>query len=306
MHNHDKPHSHGHHHSHSHAVSGRIGIAFFLNLFFTIIEFVGGWLTNSTAIMADAVHDLGDTLSIGLGWVLGKMSDKGADKLFSYGYRRLSLLGALINGAVLVAGSLWVLTEAIPRLAAPEMPHAEGMLGLAILGVVVNGYAAYKLSDGKTLNERVLNWHLLEDVLGWVAVLIVSVVLMYVDWPILDPLLSIAFTLFILINVMRSLKATIKLFLQATPDQALREQIYQQLLSVEQVATVHHLHLWSLDGEHHVLTAHLVLNQCVDNAVQQQVKLEIAEGLRSYQLAHTTIEFEQPTERCRDHHMQPH
>ncbi len=306
MHNHDKPHSHGHHHSHSHAVSGRIGIAFFLNLFFTIIEFVGGWLTNSTAIMADAVHDLGDTLSIGLGWVLGKMSDKGADKLFSYGYRRLSLLGALINGAVLVAGSLWVLTEAIPRLTAPEMPHAEGMLGLAILGVVVNGYAAYKLSDGKTLNERVLNWHLLEDVLGWVAVLIVSVVLMYVDWPILDPLLSIAFTLFILINVMRSLKATIKLFLQATPDQALREQIYQQLLSVEQVATVHHLHLWSLDGEHHVLTAHLVLNQCVDNAVQQQVKLEIAEGLRSYQLAHTTIEFEQPTERCRDHHMQPH
>ncbi len=242
-------------------------------------------------------------VSIGLGWILGKLSDKGADKHFSYGYRRLSLLGALANSAVLIAGSVWVLFEAIPRLASPEMPHAQGMFGLAILGVAVNGYAAYKLSDGKTLNERVLNWHLMEDVLGWVAVLIVSVVLMFVDWPILDPLLSIAFTLFILINVLRTLKETIKLFMQATPDQVLREEIHQQLLSVEQVAEIHHLHLWSLDGEHHVLTAHLVLNRCLDNDVQQQVKTEIAAGLKSYQLAHTTIEFEQPEEPCRDGHI---
>ncbi|WP_250655876.1 cation diffusion facilitator family transporter [Alkalimarinus coralli] len=307
-HGHSKPghsHAHSHTHGHHHTVSGRIGVAFFLNLFFTVIEFIGGVLTNSTAIMADAVHDLGDTLSIGLGWFLGKMSDKGADNAFSYGYRRLSLLGALVNGAVLVAGSIWVLFEAIPRLANPEMPHAQGMFGLAILGVVVNGYAAYKLSDGKTLNERVLNWHLMEDVLGWVAVLIVSVVLMFVDWPILDPLLSIAFTLFILINVMRTLKETVKLFLQATPDQALREQIHQQLLAVDQVAAVHHMHLWSLDGEHHVLTVHLVLKQRLDNELQQQVKSDLAEGLKSYQLAHTTIEFEQPDERCRDHHIQP-
>jgi cobalt-zinc-cadmium efflux system protein len=165
---------------------------------------------------------------------------------------------------------------------------------------VVNGYAAYKLSDGKTLNERVLNWHLIEDVLGWVAVLIVSVVLMFVDWPILDPLLSIAFTLFILFNVMRTLKATLKLFLQATPDQALREKIHKQLLSVEQVAGVHHLHLWSLDGEHHVLTVHLVLKQGINNEIQQRIKADLADGLKPYQLAHTTIEFEQPEECCRD------
>ncbi|MFD2230160.1 cation diffusion facilitator family transporter [Alkalimarinus sediminis] len=297
---HSHAHTHAHAHGHAHAASGRMGVAFFLNLFFTIIEFIGGWLTNSTAIMADAVHDLGDTLSIGLGWLLGKMGDKGADNAFSYGYRRLSLLGALVNGAVLVAGSTWVLFEAVPRLANPEMPHAQGMFGLAILGVVVNGYAAYKLSDGKTLNERVLNWHLMEDVLGWVAVLIVSVVLMFVDWPILDPLLSIAFTLFILINVMRTLKETVKLFLQATPDQALREKIYQQLLALEQVAEVHHFHLWSLDGESHVLTAHLVLSQPLDNGLQAAVKLDLAKGLEPYRIAHTTIEFEQPEESCRD------
>lgn len=289
-----------HNHSHHTDSSKRIGYVFFLNLFFTIIEFIGGWLTNSTAIMADAVHDLGDTLSIGLAWILGKLGNKSANTDFTYGYSRLSLLGALINGIVLIVGSVWILTEAIPRLFEPQMPHAQGMFFLAILGVVVNGYAAYKLSGGKTLNERVLNWHLLEDVLGWVAVLIVSVVLLFVDWPILDPILSIAFTLFILFNVAKNLSTTIKLFLQATPDKKMRNAICEQLLSLDNVNSIHHLHLWSMDGEHHVLTAHLVLDQAMDMTLQSEIKKEIATLLAEFELAHTTIEFEQPCEECRD------
>jgi len=159
MHNH----SHGHDHPHNDEdASRRIGWAFFLNLTFTIIEFIGGWLTNSTAIMADAIHDLGDSISIGTAWGLNKLSNKPASSQFSYGYKRFSLLGALINGLVLTVGSVFILIEAIPRLANPEMPQVEGMLLLAIFGMVVNGYAAYKLSHGKTLNERVLNWHLLD------------------------------------------------------------------------------------------------------------------------------------------------
>jgi len=280
--------------------SKRIGLVFFLNFFFTIIEFVGGWLTNSTAIMADAVHDLGDTLSIGLAWILGKLSNKTADRHFTYGYSRLSLLGALINGAVLILGSAWILWEAIPRLFEPVMPHAQGMLWLAILGVVVNGYAALKLSKGKTLNERVLNWHLMEDVLGWVAVLIVSVVLLFVDWPILDPVLSISFTLFILFNVARNLSITIKLFLQASPDKIMRKSIYHKLIEIDHVITVHHLHFWSLDGERHVLTAHLVLDQPLNMVLQTKTKETIAKQLTEFELAHTTIEFEQPQEECRD------
>ncbi len=289
-----------HNHKHDHGASERIGYAFFLNFFFTIIEFIGGWLTNSTAIMADAVHDLGDTLSIGLAWILGKLSTKSPSDRFTYGYARLSLLGALINGAVLIIGSVWILLEAVPRLFEPEMPLAQGMFWLAILGVVVNGYAAFKLSKGKTLNERVLNWHLLEDVLGWVAVLIVSIVLLFADWPILDPMLSIAFTLFILINVLRNLTITIKLFLQATPDKSMRENILKKLSEVEHVETVHHLHLWSLDGERHVLTAHLVLDKPLEMNLQTKIKSAIAEQLAEFDLAHTTIEFEQPSEACRD------
>uniref|UniRef100_UPI00030DFE59 cation diffusion facilitator family transporter n=1 Tax=Microbulbifer agarilyticus TaxID=260552 RepID=UPI00030DFE59 len=155
--------------------SRRIGLAFFLNVGFTVIEFIGGLLTNSTAIMADAVHDLGDSLSIGTAWLLNRWSGKSSDSEFTYGYRRLSLFGAFFNGVVLLAGSIWVLGKAIPRLADPEMPVTEGMILLAVFGVAVNGFAAYRLSEGTSLNEKVLNWHLLEDVLGWVAVLIVAV-----------------------------------------------------------------------------------------------------------------------------------
>ncbi|MCX2982686.1 cation transporter [Halieaceae bacterium IMCC14734] len=292
---------HSHHHSNiSDNSSERIGLAFFLNVAFTIIEFVGGWLTNSTAIMADAVHDLGDSLSIGSAWLLNRLGRRSADKEFTYGYRRLSLFGALLNGVVLLIGSIWVLSEAIPRLANPVMPMAEGMLALAILGVSVNGYAAYKLSHGTTLNERVLNWHLLEDVLGWVAVLIVSIVLQFKSWPILDPVLSIGFTLFILFNVFRNIVVTLKLFLQAVPDKKLLENIRQSLLADGEVDGVHHLHLWSLDGEHHVLTAHIVVSPELNSKSHKDLRARINQGLSEFGLNHTTIEIEFADEECRD------
>ena len=289
-----------HDHSHSHGSNNRIGWAFFLNVTFTIIEFIGGILTNSTAIMADAVHDLGDSLSIGFAWFLSKVSEKGSNSEFTYGYRRLSLFGALINGLVLIIGSVWVLTEAIPKLLQPEMPIVEGMIALAVFGVLVNGFAAYKLSKGKTLNERVLNWHLLEDVLGWVAVLIVSIVLLFVDWPILDPALSILFTLYILINVAKNLWHTIRLFLQAIPDKELSKSVYKTLIELEEVDSIHHLHLWSLDGEHHVLTAHLALQDALSMQQQLELKKSIAERLSKFNLEHTTIELEMTDEQCRD------
>ena len=296
-HHHHGPHAH---HHHSETSSRRIGMAFWLNFFFTIIEFIGGVLTNSTAIIADAVHDLGDSLSLGLAWILNKLGAKQATVGFTYGYKRFSLLGALINALVLLAGSTWVLFEAVPRLADPVMPNTEGMIYLAILGVVVNGYAAFKLSGGKTLNERVLNWHLLEDVLGWVAVLIGAIVMHFVYLPIIDPLLSIAFTAFILINVVRNLIETLRLFSQANPNPELFEKIETALKTVSGVANIHHLHLWSLDGESHVLTAHVELaNDFESSGDYLHVKTAINDALSEFQLYHTTIELEFLSESCR-------
>ena len=300
-----------HHHDHSKDLSSeRLGWAFILNFCFTIIEFIGGILTNSTAILADAVHDLGDSLSLGMAWILNKLGKKQANNQFTYGYRRLSLAGAFINAIVLIAGSAWVLVEAIPRLWNPEMPIAEGMIGLAILGIAVNGFAAYKLSAGKSLNERVINWHLMEDVLGWVAVFIVGIVLHFVNWPILDPLLSVAFTLFILFNVIRNLHETARLFFQAAPDNGTVTSVSNTLKQLPHVVDVHHLHFWSLDGEHHVLTAHLVLDEDIGTEARHDLKQQIDNALAPYHLSHTTIELELPGELCRDdkphHHDHAH
>lgn len=287
-------------HSHKHGSSRRITWAFFLNAAFTIIEIIGGLLTHSTAILADAVHDLGDTLAIGTAWVLERLAGRGADSRYSYGYRRLSLFGALFNALVLVCGSVLVLYTAIPRLFAPTLPHPEGMFGLALLGIAVNGAAVWKLRGGQTQNEKVLNWHLLEDVLGWVAVLVVSVLLMFFDWPILDPMLAIAFTLFILLNVLRLLKQTLHLFFQGVPEAGLLRAIRKQLLQLPEVAEVHHDHAWSLDGEHHVYTAHLQLAETLTAAAQVDLKARIAQCLEPFSLTHTTIELELPQEACRD------
>jgi len=288
-------------HNHQHDISSqRIGVVFFLNFFFTIIEFIGGILTNSTAIMADAVHDLGDTLSIGLAWYLSRLAKKHPTGEFTYGYYRFSLIGALINGFVLITGSVWVLSESIPKMLDPQMPHAQGMFWLAILGVTVNGYAAWKISKGTTLNERILNWHLMEDVLGWASVLVVSVLLLFFDWPILDPILSIVFTLFILMNVVKTSRQTIKIFMQSVPDEKMLDTIRSRLISLQHVNAAHHLHLWSLDGEKHVLTAHLEIDHMISASDQVAIKQEINKQLAEFSLAHTTIEFEMPEEVCRD------
>ncbi len=280
--------------------TNRIGWAFFLNVSFTIIEFVGGVLTNSTAIMADAVHDLGDSLSIGSAWFLAWLSGKSADEDFTYGYRRLSLLGAVINGLVLIVGSSWVLLQTIPRLFDPVLPNVNGMFGLAILGVLVNGFAAYKLSGGTSLNERVLNWHLLEDVLGWIAVLLVSIVLMFAEIAILDSVLAIAFTLFILFNVIKTSATAVKMFFQASPEKGLIKKVRAQLLKLDAIESVHHEHAWSLDGQSNVYTAHLLTGSLMSIPEQVQLKNDIAQTLESFDFAHTTIEFEFPDEDCRD------
>lgn len=301
---HGHPHSHGHRHGHGHHhhadEEGRaIAVAFWLNFIFTIIEFVGGLMVNSVAILSDAVHDLGDTLAIGMGWALGKTSQRKADSKYSYGYQRLSVLAAVINALVLIVGSIFIISEAVPRLWAPEMPDATGMLWLAVLGVVVNGLGAWRLLRQSSMNASMIRWHLLEDVLGWVAVLVVSLVLMVWDVPILDPILSIGFTLFILFNVARNLRASLKVFLQAVPADVDVQALVAQLCEPRQVGGVHHVHVWSLDGEHHVFSAHVELQGAPPVEEVLALKQHFRQLVMDYGFAHSTIEFEWPEESCR-------
>lgn len=286
-----------HHHNHSQATKN-IKVAFFINLIFTIFEIIGGIYTNSIAIISDAVHDLGDSLSLGTSWYLQNKSEKKPDKKYSFGYRRFSLLGALINSVVLLAGSVYVIYEAVGRFIEPEHADPTGMLLFAIVGIAVNGYAAWKLSKGKTLNEKVMTWHLLEDVLGWVAILIVSIVLHFKDILYLDPALSILITLYILWNSFKRLKETLFLFLQGTPNEIDSEKIESDILAIKGVASLHHTHIWSLDGEHHVFTSHVKLDKLENLDHIIAIKIQIQAVLNGHPFEHYTIETEMVNEDC--------
>lgn len=289
---------HNHDHHHHHHGRGNIKIAFFLNLGFTIVEFFGGLYVNSVAIISDALHDFGDSISLGLSWFLDYKAKKGANQSFTFGYRRFSLLGAFINSVVLITGSVFVINEAVERILNPQSTNAQGMFLFAILGVAVNGYAAWKVSHGKTLNEKVISWHLIEDVLGWAAVLVVSIVLMIKDIPYLDPALSIFITAYVLWNVIKRLKETVYLFLQGSPDEVSVEEINRKLLDQDYVASTHHMHLWSLDGEHHVFSTHLILKNVDSYEEVLAVKKKIRELLRPYNFSHCTIEVELDENSC--------
>ena len=292
-HSRDIGHSHHLHHYH-HADSANLRTAFFLNLGFTFVEIIGAYLTNSVAILSDALHDLGDSIALGMAWGLEKHAAKEAPARYSYGYGRLSLLAAFINAAVLIAGGLFVMAEVVPRLLNPEATNAPGMILLALGGIVVNGAAAWRLQGGSTLNTKVAMWHLLEDVLGWVAVLIVGITLLFVDLYILDSILSLLITLYILYNVLGHLKKTAELFLQAAPEGVDVSHLAQRLRNINEVEDCHHTHLWSLDGDHHVLSTHLVVNQTADKDRIRAIKQRAREELDGLHLTHITIEIEYP------------
>ncbi|HLE14428.1 MAG TPA: cation diffusion facilitator family transporter [Anaerolineales bacterium] len=297
--------SNGHNHTHPHDSAGNIRLAFFLNLLFTLLEIVGGLWTNSLAILADALHDLGDSFSLGLSWYLEKYAQRGVDSRYSYGYRRFSLLAALLNTAILLTGGVLVLSQAIPRLFNPQHSNAQGMVLFAVVGIAVNGLAALRLRRDNGLSSQVVAWHLLEDVLGWAAVLVVSVVMLFWDIHILDPLLSIGITLYVLWNVLRNLRRVLALFLQAVPENFDVADIERQLLTMENVQSVHHTHLWSLDGQNHVLTTHIVVDECTSREQILQLKRAINSLTAELDFSHTTLEIEYEDEDCRMKEMGP-
>jgi len=301
-------HDHHHHtggHGHHHHASDNIKVAFFLNLGFAIIEIIGGLWINSMAILSDALHDLGDSLSLGLAWYFERLSRKGSDQYFSYGYKRFSLLGAVINSVILLLGSVAVLWVAIPRLLHPEPVHAPGMIGFALLGVAVNGFAALRLHKGTTLNERVAMLHLLEDVLGWAAVLVGGVLLYFFDLPVIDPLLSVLITGYVLYNVVRNLRQGLKILLQGTPPDIDLGHLQEQLKQLPEVRSVHDLHLWTLDGTSHVLTMHVVVNENLDLLQANELKQRIRAALQVERIDHVTVELEMPGQECSQLHCTP-
>ena len=233
-------------------------IAFLLNLSFSIFEFFGGIFTKSVAILSDSIHDLGDALSIGISYFLEKKSKKKADNKHTYGYIRYSVLGGVITTTILLVGSILVIIGAVKRLFNPVEVNYSGMIIFAVIGVILNFIAAYVTREGDSLNQKSVNLHMLEDVLGWVIVLIGAIVMKFTDIRVLDSIMSIGVALFILINAIKNLKVVLDLFLAKTPEDIDIEELKEHLLEIEGVDDVHHIHVWSMDGYNNYATMHIV------------------------------------------------
>lgn len=273
----------------------KILIAFLLNMLFSFIEFAGGIFTGSFAIISDSIHDFGDAISIGISWILEKISNKQPDKSHTYGYTRYSVLGSVITTAVLLFGSFVVIYNAFPRIIKPQPVYYDGMLILAIFGVVINFCAALFTKDKESLNQKAVNLHMLEDVLGWIVVLIGSVVMKLTDIAVIDPILSVAVAVFVFVNATKNLKSVIDIFLEKTPNNISIEKIKEHLMEIDGVLDVHHIHVRSIDGYTNYATLHIVTDEDA-GIIKAKVKAELCE----HGITHTTIETETGQEVCNE------
>lgn len=270
-------------------------IAFILNLGFSIFEAIGGFFTGSIAILSDSIHDFGDALSIGISYFLEKKSKKKADDNYTYGYVRYSVLGSIITTLILLIGSIFVIIESIKRLINPIEINYNGMLIIAILGTIINFAAVYYTMDGESLNQKAVNIHMLEDVLGWFVVLIGAIVMKFTSISIIDPILSICVALFIFYHAFKNIMTINDLFLEKTPKNISIEELRNELLKIKGIKEIHHIHLRSLDGYHNFITLHVVVSK-----YNKKIKEDIRTYLQKVGISHSTIELELEDEVCQN------
>ena len=270
-------------------------IAFILNLAFSIFELVGGIFSNSVAILSDSIHDLGDALSIGISYFLERKSHKKPDEKYTYGYIRYSVMGGLITTSILIVGSILVILHSIKRIINPVEINYNGMILFAIIGVVVNFIAAMYTKDGDSLNQKSVNLHMLEDVLGWIIVLIGSIIMKFTNISIIDPILSICVALFILISSLKNIHEIANLFLEKIPKNIEIDEVKEHLTNIKGVKDIHHIHIWSIDGYSNYATMHVVCDE-----KEKNIKNEVKEELKEFGINHVTIELENENEYCNE------
>ena len=267
-------------------------LAFMLNFCFAIFEIIGGIYTNSISILSDALHDLGDSFAIGTGILFKNISLKRPDKKYTYGYGRFSVIGALVNLIVLSVGSTFIIINAISRLFEVEPVNHSGMIIFAILGIIVNLIGALKTGHSHDISEKVINLHLLEDLLGWILVLVTSIVIGIWEIYILDPILSLILAAFIIVHVIRNFKSVMNIILEKIPVNVDMENIKKEVSNFKGVLDVHHIHIWTIEGNFNYLTAHIYIDKSLSNEVIEKLKEEIKHKLVHLNINHSTLEFE--------------
>ena len=275
-----------------------VWLAFFLNLSFAIVEFIAGGIFGSSAVLADSVHDFGDAVAIGISAFLESISNRKEDSHYTLGYKRFSLLGAMLTAVILMTGSGMVILENMVKLFHPQPVNEEGLLWLGIIAISVNVLASLVIRKGQTKNESILSLHFLEDTLGWLAVILMAIILRFTDWYILDPLLSLAISLFILSKAIPRFWSTLKIFLDAVPEGVDIEQVKSDLEQLDHVASVNQLNLWTMDG----LEKNAIIHVCLEHVKHMEVcKESIRTLLKESGFQNVTIEVDEDLATHRAH-----
>lgn len=266
-----------------------VWLAFFLNLSYAIVEFIAGGIFGSSAVLADSIHDLGDAIAIGISAFLETISNREEDSHYTLGYKRFSLLGTLVTAVILMTGSVLVILGNITKLFHPQPVNDEGILWLGIIAVSINVLASLVVRKGKTKNESILSLHFLEDTLGWVAVILMAIVLRFTDWYILDPLLSLVISIFILSKAIPRFWSTLKIFLDAVPEGVDIKQVKSDLEQLDHVTSINQLNLWTMDG----LEKNAIVHVCLKEIEQMELcKESIRSKLKDCGFQNITIEID--------------
>lgn len=266
-----------------------IWLAFFLNLSYAIVEFIAGGIFGSSAVLADSVHDLGDAIAIGISALLETISNREEDRQYTLGYKRFSLLGAMLTAVILMIGSVLVILENIIKIVHPQPVNENGILWLGIIAVAINVLASLVVRKGKTKNESILSLHFLEDTLGWLAVILMAIILKFTDWYILDPLLSLVISIFILTKAIPRFWSALKIFLDAVPEGVDIKKVKNDLEQLDNVASVNQLNLWTMDGLEKNAIIHVCLKRIED---MEASKTAIRHYLKDIGFHNITIEVD--------------
>lgn len=266
-----------------------VWVAFFLNLTYAIVEFIAGGVFGSSAVLADSVHDLGDAIAIGISAFLETISNREEDNQYTLGYKRFSLLGALVTAVILVTGSVLVILENVTKILHPQPVNDEGILWLGIIAITINLLASLVVGKGKTKNESILSLHFLEDTLGWVAVILMAIVLRFTDWYILDPLLSLVISFFILSKALPRFWSALKIFLEAVPEGVEAGNLEKDLEALANVKSVNQLSIWSMDG----LENNVIIHICIKDWEKiMETKEAVRQFLEERGVQNITIEVD--------------
>lgn len=285
-------HNYDHSHVHDNESLKPIFITFILNLIFAIIEFIGFMFSGSMILYSSSIHDIGDSTTLFATLLIERKANNGRDKKYSYGYRRFTLIGSTINYTILGLGSIFAILESISKLINLETFDPYILLYTSVLGIIINIVGFKLVNTGSSISNKALAANLFADIANFIAIFISSLLIINFDLYILDPLFSIVFSVYLIVISCKAFKHIFKIIMQAIPENIDYQTIKEEILSHQFILDVHDIHIWDLDSEDYIFTAHIVVQDNLNDTQIMDIKEHIRNDLEKYEINHSTIEVD--------------